>query len=238
MNVFDIVILIFMAMSGVVGFKKGAIKGAVNLVGMLAIFYIAYLSKGIVGNFLSINLPFFEMFGSFKDIDILNVFLYQLIGFLIVFAVLYSVFAIVLNVTGVIQKFIDHTIILTLPSKLIGILVGLLEGYLILFIVFLVASVPFENALIYQESEFVNKIIYETPVLSSSTENITNSTKEILNLADDINNETKNSTEISIEAADIMLKYDIVSAEVLEKVYEKDKLGEIPGLEAKINEYK
>lgn len=238
MNVFDIIISIFLVMSGIVGFKKGAIKGVVNLIGMIAIFYIAYLFKGIVGDFLCVNLPFFEMFGNFKDIDILNVFLYQLIGFLVVFGVLYSVFAIILNITGVIQKIVDYTIILTLPSKIIGIIIGLLEGYLVLFIIFLVASVPFENALIYRESEFINKILYETPILSSSTEDITKSTKEILNLAKELQNNEKNKEQVTIETADIMLKYNIVSSKVLEKVYQKDKLGDIPGLQEKINEYK
>ena len=62
-----------------------------------------------------------------------------------------SVLQIVIKITGGIEKILDFTIILGIPSKLLGALFGFLESYLFVFIaLFLLSMLPTTNELILE----------------------------------------------------------------------------------------
>ena len=60
MAAIDIVVLLLLVMFGVVGWKQGIIKEAVQLVGMIIILVIAFMFKGELGNIFCKWLPFFN----------------------------------------------------------------------------------------------------------------------------------------------------------------------------------
>ena len=145
MNIFDIGILVILIMFFIVGWKKGVIKETVSLVGLIVIFVVAFTFKEEIGNVLCKYLPFFTFEGNIKGLVSLNILIYQMIGFIIIYSVLYAVYQIILKISGIFQKIVNWTLILALPSKLAGAIIGLVEGYLIVFALLLVAIVPLKD---------------------------------------------------------------------------------------------
>lgn len=104
MNILDIVIALVLIMSAIIGFKRGAIKEVVSLVGIIIVFILAFSLKGVLGNVLCKWLPFFNFAGNLEGVTVLNILLYQLIAFLIIYSLLFSVYMIVVKISGIVQK--------------------------------------------------------------------------------------------------------------------------------------
>ena len=154
MNILDIVIALVLIMSAIIGFKRGAIKEVVSLVGIIIVFILAFSLKGVLGNVLCKWLPFFNFAGNLEGVTVLNILLYQLIAFLIIYSLLFSVYMIVVKISGVVQKLVHMTIILWLPSKLIGAVVAFITGYVMVFVVLLALLIPLKDTDIFKNSKF------------------------------------------------------------------------------------
>ena len=238
MNIIDIIIVLLLIMAGLVGFKKGALKEAVSLVGIILVFVIAFSLKGYLGNILCKYLPFFNFTGNLKGVVTLNILMYQLIAFFIIYSILFSIYAIVLKLSGIAQKLVNMTIVLLLPSKIIGFIIAFIEGYIITFIVLLTLMIPLKGTSMITESALANKIIYNSPIISKSTSNITNSITEIYDLGDNLSKNEISTNDANLKALDIMLKYKIVTPKTVEQLIVLDKLNSVKGTEAVINKYK
>ena len=90
----------------------------------------------------------------------------------------------------------------------------------------------------YRNSEMVNKIVYETPVLSTAAKDVTNTFKDMYDLTDEVINENLDKNEANLRTIDIMLKYDLVTPKTVEQLVVLDKLKGIKGLEPIIQKYK
>ena len=99
MNVVDIVILIFLAFGALIGFKRGFTHELVSLVGIFVIIILSYILKNPVSVFFYNNLPFINFGGIFKDITVINILVYEIIAFFMIFALLTLVFNVLLKVT-------------------------------------------------------------------------------------------------------------------------------------------
>ncbi len=237
MNILDIIIVLILIMCAIVGFKRGAIKEIVSLVGIILVFVISFSLKGVLGNLLCKFLPFFNFAGSIEGLTVLNILLYQLIAFLIIYSLLYSVYMIVVKLSGVVQKLVHMTVVLWLPSKVIGAIVAALTGYIVTFAILLVLLIPLKNSSLFAESSIANYIIYESPVLSSSAEGISSSINEVYHLGEDVSHKRISVNEANLETMDILLKYDIVSPEVARDLVRLDKLDDISGIDKVIRRY-
>lgn len=237
MNILDIIIVLILIMCAIVGFKRGAIKEIVSLVGIILVFVISFSLKGVLGNLLCKFLPFFNFAGSIEGLTVLNILLYQLIAFLIIYSLLYSVYMIVVKLSGVVQKLVHMTVVLWLPSKVIGAIVAALTGYIVIFAILLVLLIPLKNSSLFAESSIANYIIYESPVLSSSAEGISSSINEVYQLGEDVSHKRISVNEANLETMDILLKYDIVSPEVARDLVRLDKLDDISGIDKVIRRY-
>lgn len=237
MNILDIIIVLILIMCAIVGFKRGAIKEIVSLVGIILVFVISFSLKGVLGNLLCKFLPFFDFAGSIEGLTVLNILLYQLIAFLIIYSLLYSVYMIVVKLSGVVQKLVHMTVVLWLPSKVIGAIVAALTGYIVTFAILLVLLIPLKNSSLFAESSIANYIIYESPVLSSSAEGISSSINEVYQLGEDVSHKRISVNEANLETMDILLKYDIVSPEVVRDLVRLDKLDDISGIDKVIRRY-
>lgn len=237
MNVLDIGIILILIMSLIVGFKQGIVKEVVSLVGLIAIFIIAYIFKEELGNFLCKYLPFFTFTGSLKGLVSINILIYQLIAFLIIYSVLLSVYAIVLKLSGILQKLVNLTIVLLLPSKLGGAIIAALKGYITIFVVLLVLMIPLKDNALFTNSKLASAIIYKTPILSTCTENITKSINEIYTLADEVSHKEISTNEANLEIIDIMLKYKVVDKKTIEQLVILDKLTEVKKINSIIEKY-
>ncbi len=237
MNILDIVIALVLIMSAIIGFKRGAIKEVVSLVGIIIVFILAFSLKGVLGNVLCKWLPFFNFAGNLEGVTVLNILLYQLIAFLIIYSLLFSVYMIVVKISGIVQKIVHMTVILWLPSKLIGAVVAFITGYVMVFVVLLALLIPLKDTDIFKNSKFANYIVYDTPILASSSENISTSINEIYELGEDLSKGDISKNEANVKTMDILLKYKVVSAETARELVVLDKLDGISGLDKVIEKY-
>ena len=237
MNVLDIALILFLIMCAIVGFKRGAIKEIVSLVGIIVVFVISFSLKGVIGNVLCKWLPFFNFAGNLEGVKVLNILLYQLIAFLIIYSLLYSIYAIVLKVSGIVQKLVHMTVILWLPSKIIGAVVAFITGYVMVFVVLLALLIPLKDTDMFKESKFANYVVYDTPILAGSAENISRSINEVYTLGEELSKGDISKNEANLETMDILLKYKIVSPETARQLIVLDKLDGISGLDSVIKRY-
>ena len=237
MNILDIVIALVLIMSAIIGFKRGAIKEVVSLVGIIIVFILAFSLKGVLGNILCKWLPFFNFAGNLEGVTVLNILLYQLIAFLIIYSLLFSVYMIVVKISGIVQKIVHMTVILWLPSKSIGAVVAFITGYVMVFVVLLALLIPLKDTDTFKNSKFANYIVYDTPILASSSANISTSINEIYELGEDLSKGDISKNEANVKTMDILLKYKVVSAETARELVVLDKLDDISGLDKVIEKY-
>ena len=224
MNVIDIVILILLAFGALVGFKRGFTKELVSFVGFILVVILSFALKDTVSVWLYQVMPFFNFGGILKGVTALNIILYEVIAFLVVFAILMIIFKLVLFATGIIEKIFDLTIVLGIFSKFLGAIVGIVEYFVIIFIVLYVASLPFFNFDILNESKLREPILNNTPILSGMVDKSIQVLNEFAELKDKY--ETSGSAnEFNREALDLFLEYKIISVENVELLVEKDKLS-------------
>ncbi len=236
-NIIDIGIILILIASAIAGWKRGVIKEGVSFVGIVLVFVIAYAFKENLGNVLCKYLPFFDFGGNLKGIVSLNILFYQVLAFFIIYSVLFGIYQLILKISGLLQKIVNFTIILALPSKLGGALISVIKSYIVIFAVLLVLLVPFKNAEIIAGSAFIEKIVNNTPILSSYTKDITNTISDTYSLVDDLTNEKLTVNEANIELIDAMLKYDVVSKKTVEQLVVLDKLKTVKGLDKILEKY-
>lgn len=235
MNVVDILIVVFIIFGGILGFKRGAVKEFVSAIGFIVITILSFLLKNPLSIFFYENLPFFKFGGIFKGVTVLNIALYELIAFLLVFLILMLLWKLVIIASSIIQKIINMTIILGFPSKIIGFLIGVIEYYVISFIIIYVLSLPMFSVSFVYESECAQFILNDTPVVSDTVKNSTDFIDEFASLKDKYNN-TDNANQFNYETLDLFLKYDIIDVNSVKTLMEKDKIS-IDGIDKLIEKY-
>lgn len=238
MNLLDIIIILLLLMCAIIGFKRGAIKEIVSLFGLIVVFIVSFSLKGVLGNLLCKWLPFFDFAGNLSGVSVLNILFYQLIAFIIVYSLLFGIYSLVVKLSGIIQKLVHATIILWLPSKVIGAVVAFITGYITLFVVLLVLLIPFSNSSFFMESKIANFMIYDTPVLASSAKDISSSISEVYLLGEDLSKGEIGKNEANVKTLDILLKYKIVDVETAQELILLDKLDGIDGLDKVIDKYR
>lgn len=221
MNILDALIIIFLLVGALAGYRRGLIKQAVLLVGLIVSLVLSFYIRVPVSTFFYKNLPFFNFDGIFNGISVLNILLYEVIAFLLVFSILYLVLRILLAVSGLIEKVLRATIILGFFSRIGGMIVGAIESYVIVFLILFVFSQPFINVSGLENSKFCDNILENTPVLSDMTENLRHVTEEIEYIIDSYKGKDIDFNEKTIE---IFIKYDIITQENIDLLKEKGKL--------------
>lgn len=232
MNIVDIIIVVFILTSGIIGYKRGVFKELVLCLGTILVFYLAYQFKDPVGEFLLLKLPMFDFPNLFKGVITLNILVYQLLAFIIVLAVLLIVFNVIISITGIFEKLLRVTIILGIPSKILGFLVGLVEGYVIAFVILFFLTQPAFSFDQFTNSKYANKILTSSPVLTDITSDTVDLMQDIYNLKD-----TKDTNVLNSKILDMMLDKNMVKYDVINQLYETGKI-KFDGIEAVLNRHK
>lgn len=223
MGIVDIIILIFLAFGALLGFKRGFTRQLVSLVGIFVIIILSYLFKNPVSVFLYNNLPFFNFGGIFKDITVLNVLVYEVIAFFIVFFVLTIIFRILVKITNVFEKILNATIILGIPSKILGAVLGVVQNLIYTFIILYILSLPTFNLTIIKDSKVGNLILDKTPILNK----IANKTLSVFNQVVELKEEydtTTNVGEYNQKTLNIMIDSGVITEENAKRLIEKGKI--------------
>lgn len=217
----DIIIIIFFALGFLIGFKHGVLREAVSLVGIIAITILSFILKNPISVFLYNHLPFFKFDFIIKGSSVFNILLYEIIAFLIVFSILFIIYKIILQATSLFDKLLTMTIILSLPSKLLGGIIGIIKHYILVFIVLFVISLPVFSINI-GSSYIGDFILNDTPVLSSATVDSIKAFNEI----DDLIKKYKNKSDETFnqEALDLLIKYKAITKENATELINNGKL--------------
>lgn len=218
MNIVDVLILLALGLGAVIGFKRGFFKQTVTFVGTILVVVFAFILKGPVAALLYEYFPFFN----FEGLSSLNILLYEGIAFIIVLALLSLLLRILIALTGILEKILNFTIILGIPSKILGAIVGLFEAYIVVYIVLLVISSPIINISIINESKYKDTILNKTPILSNVTKGLVSSFDEIIQVKND---DTSNNSELDKKIFDIIVKNGIAAKDKLNELVEEGKIN-------------
>lgn len=223
MNVLDILIIIFILFGAVLGFKRGFTKELVETIGFIVVVVLAYFLKNPVSVIMYEYLPFFK-FGLLKNIEILNILIYEALAFLLCLAVLFLVLRALLVVTSVFEKILNATIILGIPSKLAGAVVGIIYHYIFVFIVVYILSLVFYDFSFFNDSKYKDKILNNTPILSNFADKSVNVVHDFMELKDKYSDKTISEDEFNYQAIELFLKYDVITPESLRKLIDSGKI--------------
>ena len=226
MDIVGIIILIFLAFGALLGFKRGFTRELVSLVGIFLILVLSFILKNPISVFLYNNLPFFSFGGIFKDITVLNILMYEVIAFFIVFFVLTIIFRLLLMLTKVFEKFLTLTIILGIPSKILGAILGVLQYLIYTFIILYILSLPTFNLSIVNESKTANTILNKTPILNKVCDDTLDTFNEIIKLKDEYKT-TNNMDEFNQKALNVMIEKGIITKENAQKLIDKGKIKNV-----------
>lgn len=224
MEIVDIIILIIILFGAVIGFKRGFTRSLVSALGFIIIAILAFFLKNPLSVLLYENLPFFKFGGILKGVTVLNIALYELLAFVIVLAILGIALKILMVATSVFEKLLKMTIILGIPSKIMGAVVGAMEAFVIVFIALYVISLPIFNISFVENSKWKNQILNNTPVLSAFSKKTMGVVNEFAGIKEKYEDNNKNAEEFNKEVLDLFLKYDVVKVSSIDKLVEKGKL--------------
>lgn len=232
MNIVDVIIILFLGCGAVTGFVRGFFKQTVMFIGTILVVVLAFLLKNPLSMILYENLPFFKIGG----LTALNILLYEALAFIICIAILTIALNIVIKISGIIETVLKFTIILALPSKLLGMIVGLIQSVVIIYVVLFIASMPIFKVPYIGESKYAKIILEKTPIVSNITNDAVNTFNEIKEFSTkeidirDVKNTNRNIVEI-------MLKNDVVTTDSVSLLNKKGKI-DIENLDELINKYK
>lgn len=222
MNVVDVIIIALLILGGVAGFKAGVIKKLTDFIGMFVVIILAFYLKNYISVIMYENLPFFNFFGLINGIDTLNILLYEVIAFLVIFIALLFVLKVVLMLTGLVEKTLKATVILSIPSKLLGIVVGVIEMYVYLFLILVIVSLPIFDSSFLKDSKMNNFILNNTPVLSGVSEEIIDIYGDVYNIID--NRKNKTNEQLNEEILKVLIDKKVVTKESAKKLVDKNKI--------------
>ena len=237
LNIIDIIIILLIISGACLGFKRGLTKEVVCFAKFALSIIIAFLLKNPLSKLMYEHLPFFDFGGIFKGVSAINIILYEFIAFLLVLGIIMVIFRILLLATTIFEKILNTTIILSFPSKILGMIVGIIHYYLITFILLFVFTLPvFKFDDLMTDSKLREPIITKTPVLSDLVDDTVNIINEFNELGVKYKKET-DSNQFNLDTIDLFLKYDIITVEAIETLNEKDKL-QIDRLEEVLEKYR
>lgn len=222
MNVVDIIILIFILLGGIGGFKAGVIKKLTDFIGMFAVVILSFYLKNFLSVIMYENLPFISFGGNIKGIEVINILIYEVIAFIIVFSILLLVLKLLLMITGIIERILKATIILSIPSKILGFFVGMIEMYVYIFIVLIILSLPIFNIPFMEDSKVGDFMLNNTPVLSENTEKVLNTYDDVYNIID--NGKNEDSEVLNTKIVKVLLDKEVVNKDSMRKLVNRNKL--------------
>lgn len=222
MNIVDVAIIIALIIGALAGFKAGVIKKTADFLGTFIIVVIAFYLKNDLSVLMYENLPFFGFGGFIKGVEALNILLYEVIAFLVVFAALLFILKVILFVTGIIEKMLKSTIVLSIPSKILGIIVGVIEAYVYAFLVLVVLTLPVFKVPYVRESNISKFILNNTPILSGISEEMVDIYSNVYNIITE--KDDKTNEELNEEVLELLIEKQVLSKDSANKLVERNKV--------------
>lgn len=230
MNIIDVIIIIVLIIGFLAGFRRGAVKQAVTLIGVMLVIIGAYYLKNPIALFCYNTFPFID-FKIFNGLSVVNILFYEAISFIIAAAILTLILRIVLKISGLIEGFFKATVVLGFISKIIGGALGIIEGYVISFVLLFFFSQPFINVTGVGDTKIGTYMLNNTPVLTSAV-------KGSIEVIGDLYKTTGEYNKTGFEKNEIekFLEYKVISVKSLKTLKNKNKI-DFKGIDELIAKY-
>lgn len=235
MNIIDIAVVFILLAFAVLGWKRGVFEELVTFVGFVLVVVLAFYLKNPVAEFLSVHLPFFKFGGYVANVASFNILFYQVISYIFVIIILEVILQAIIKGTHFLEKVLKFTVILGIPSKILGFVVGLAEGFVVVFLLLFVLKQPIFDIDVVRESKFSEKILNSTPLLSNVSGGMVSSINDTYTLITDYNNDKINENELDLRSIKVMLDHKVVTKSYVRKLVDKGKIN-VKGIDSLINE--
>ena len=224
-NIIDTVIVLIVMMGAIVGMKRGVIKQSVMTIGLILVLVLSFLLKNPVSALLYKYMPFISFHGLLENLAVLNILLYEIIAFGIVFSVLSAILIALIKISSILEKILRATVILAIPSKILGFILGAVEYYLVVFIILFILSQPTFKI---EQFDFVNESKLK-PIILENTPIISELAKETIDTFNDINDLIKNKDNMTVEefnckALNSMIENKFIDKDSIKYLYDNKKL--------------
>ena len=223
-NLVDIIIVLLLISGFITGYKKGLIKQAISTIGLIIVVVLAFLLKNNLSIFLYEKCPFFTV-GLLKNYSSLNILLYELISFFILFVVFSIILKIIIKIIGIVDDILEDSGLFKTLSKILGGLLGVLEMYVSIFVILLILSMPIFSLnftkYIYK-SKLKNYILNNTILISHISEPLI---KTINSINDMEVQKNIGKEEFNCNTIEIFRKNKIISDKSLKYLKDTKKLN-------------
>lgn len=223
MNLVDVIIILVIGLGAVLGFKRGVFKQAVESLGGLAALILSLIFMRPLAMFLIDIGPTFNFRGMLSEISSINVLAYNFIAFLILIIIFSILLRILLIVADAIERVLKATILLAIPSKILGAILGMFEHYLLVFILLFILTLPIFNFRIINEAGLTSRILGGTPIVSSVASATIDTFNDVYDMSEELSNDS-NRIKLDEKVLKIMIDNNLISQEKAEELYEKGKI--------------
>ena len=218
----DVLIIIFIALGAAIGFKNGMVKTGVSFVGVCIVAIISFIFKDKLMIMMYENLPFFNFFGLVRGLNAINILLYQMIAFLIIFIALTFILKVLIGISGILEWLLKQSIFLNVPSKILGTIIGAIQYYLYAFVILFVLSFPAFNIEPISNSKIATDMLNDTPIISEYTKDTAQTYKDIYIILK--NKKKKTNIEVNTEVLVALLDNKLISIESAKQLVEQNKI--------------
>lgn len=226
LDIVSIVIIAFFVVGAVIGFDRGFTRQLLSLVGIFAVVILAFMFKNPISVFLYTHLPFITFIKILRDVPVLNILVYEVIAFLILFSVLVFILRLLALLSSLFEKLLNFTVILGIPSKILGAALGILEAFIYVFASLYILKLPIFEQKYIDKSKLANNILSSTPILTKICDDTLNTFNEIKELKDEYP-VIEDKIEFNQKIFNIMIKDKIITKENAELLIEQKKLKDI-----------
>jgi len=222
----DIILVVFILLGTYAGVRKGLIKSLVSFIGLVAIVIISYTLRVHLANFLIDKLPFFNFGGILSEISSINILIYNILSFFVIFVLLYCVLNIVLAVTGFIDTLLKFTVIWIIPSKIGGAIIGFLESWVFIYLVlFVLTQFSVTNSFI-KDSTISNVVLDHTPIVGTYLGGASKAANKIYTTIEEYSkDETKTKDDLDLYILQIQIEHGIISKDKATELLQRGKIG-------------
>ena len=236
MNFIDWLIIVIIGFAMINGFRQGIINSVIAFIGTLLVFILAFYLKNPISIFLYEKFPFFNLGGKFAGVSVFNVLIYEGISYIITISLLAIILKVISKVTGIFNSLLNATLVLGIPSKILGALVGLFQGYVIAFLTIFILGLISGTSTKVNESKYAGFIMEKTPVLSEIVGDTYKSITEVYDICVSYKNQT-NKDEANLRSLEVLLKYEILSVDSADVLIAKERIT-TPGSSIVVDKYR
>ena len=196
--ILSILIIMFILSGIILGIKRGFTYQLIKMLSLFITVVGALFFKNIVAKLFINYFDFLDMNPHIKII------FYRGIAFILLCFIIRIIIGLLLKISKKFEKLLNATIILGIPSKILGGILGFIEFYIYAFIILLILSIPIFKVNV-KNSKVANIILNNTPTPSKKVDT------ELLDELQDTYNSCHNDCEEKY--IKILNKHGIVAKE-------------------------